>query len=89
MGLSGSTVGILVSLMVSVVVVDGVYGQSACQEAQLVFSCRCWCPSVWLTVSVCVDSSLVRERRDCLVEAVAWYEASVVGQGDRQQQYYL
>lgn len=29
----------------------------------------------------CVDSSLVRERRDCLVEAVAWYEASVVGQG--------
>ena len=39
-------------------------------------------------VVVFVDSSLVRERGDCLVEAVAWFEASVawfeasvVGQG--------
>ena len=33
---------------------------------------------------------LVREQRDCLVEAVAWYEASVVGrQGQATQQYYL
>ena len=24
-------------------------------------------------------SSLVREQRDCLVEAIAWFEASVVG----------
>ena len=44
--------------------------------------------SVLVTVRVsggvgvgCVDSSFVRERRDCLVEAVTWYEASVVGQG--------
>ena len=59
-------------------------------------SCRCSCPSVganlWSMVDgqrrdsslvVCVggDGSLVRERRDCLVEAVAWYEASVVGRG--------
>ena len=30
----------------------------------------------------CVDSALVGERRDCLVGAVAWYEASVVGLAD-------
>ena len=32
------------------------------------------------TVFVVVDGSLVRERRDCLVQAIAWFEASVVGQ---------
>ena len=25
----------------------------------------------------CVDNPLVRERRDCLVEAIAWFEARV------------
>ena len=70
------------------------------------FACpwfECW----FLRVIVCVgdDGSLVRERGDCLVEAVAWYESSVVGRwgrttirkarrllfvgGDGQQQYYL
>ena len=44
------------------------------------FECRL------VRVVVLVDSSLVRERGDGLVEAVAWFEASVVGQGDRQQQ---
>ena len=44
--------------------------------------------SVNNTVRVGVgDSLLVGERRDCLVEAIAWYEASVVGRSDGQQQY--
>ena len=37
---------------------------------------------VGIGVSDGLDSSLVRERMDCLVEAVA-------GQGGSQQQYYL